>query len=85
MRKIQVTAQTVQEYEAELEKVRTLLADPAARTANFKQALQDLLAKQSGLKTDKTGLTNSKAELDALINEDPTVGKTEDSKRSCKS
>ena len=72
------TAQTVQEYEAELEKVRTLLADPAARTANFKQALQDLLAKQSGLKTDKTGLTNSKAELDALINEDPTVGKTED-------
>ena len=72
------TAQTIQEYEAELEKVRTLLADPAARTANFKQALQDLLAKQSGLKTDKTGLTNSKAELDALINEDPTVGKTED-------
>ena len=72
------TAQTVQEYEAELEKVRTLLADPAARTANFKQALQDLLAKQSGLKTDKTGLTNSKDELDALINEDPTVGKTED-------
>ena len=72
------TAQTIQEYETELEKVRTLLADPAARTANFKQALQDLLAKQSGLKTDKTGLTNSKAELDALINEDPTVGKTED-------
>ena len=72
------TSQTIQDYEAELEKVRTLLADPAARTANFKQALQDLLAKQSGLKTDKTGLTNSKAELDALINEDPTVGKTED-------
>ena len=37
-----------------------------------------MLVKQLGLKTDKTGLTNSKAELDALINEDPTAGKTED-------
>ena len=72
------TSQTIQDYEAELEKVKTLLANPAARTANFKQALEDLLAKQLGLKTDKTGLTNSKAELDALINEDPTAGKTED-------
>ena len=72
------TSQTIQDYEAELEKVRTLLANPAARTPNFKQALQDLLAKQSGLKTDKTGLTNSKAELDALVNEDPTPGKTQD-------
>ena len=72
------TSQTIQDYEAELEKVKTLLANPAARTANFKQALQDLLAKQSGLKTDKTGLTNSKAELDALVNEDPTPGKTTD-------
>ena len=72
------TSQTIQDYEAELEKVKTLLANPTARTANFKQALEDLLAKQLGLKTDKTGLTNSKAELDALINEDPTAGKTED-------
>ena len=72
------TSQTIQDYEAELEKVKTLLANPAARTANFKQALEDLLAKQLGLKTDKTGLTNSKTELDALINEDPTDGKTED-------
>ena len=72
------TSQTIQDYEAELEKVKTLLANPAARTPNFKQALQDLLAKQSGLKTDKTGLTNSKAELDALVNEDPTPGKTTD-------
>ena len=72
------TSQTIQDYEAELEKVKTLLTNPAARTANFKQALEDLLAKQLGLKTDKTGLTNSKAELDALINEDPTAGKTED-------
>ena len=30
------------------------------------------------MKTDKTGLTNSKAELDALVNEDPTPGKTTD-------
>ena len=72
------TAQTIQDYEAELEKVKLLLADPAARTANFKQALEDLLAKQLGLKTDKTGLTNSKEELDALVNEDPTPGKTQD-------
>ena len=72
------TAQTIQDYEAELEKVKLLLADPAARTANFKQALEDLLAKQLGLKTDKTGLTNSKEELDALVNEDPTSGKTQD-------
>ena len=72
------TSQTIQDYEAELEKVKTLLANPTARTANFKKALQDLLAKQLGLKTDKTGLNNSKAELDALINEDPTAGKTED-------
>ena len=72
------TSQTIQDYEAELEKVKTLLANPTARTVNFKQALKDLLVKQLGLKTDKTGLTNSKAELDALINEDPTVGKTED-------
>ena len=72
------TSQTIQDYEAELEKVKTLLANPAARTPNFKQALQDLLAKQLGLKTDKTGLTNSKAELDALVNGDPTPGKTTD-------
>ena len=72
------TSQTIQDYEAELEKVKTLLANPTARTANFKQALQDLLAKQLGLKTDKTGLTNSKAELDALVNGDPTPGKTTD-------
>ena len=76
------TAQTIQDYEAELEKVKTLLANPAARTDNFKQALQDLLAKQSGLKTDKTGLTNSKAELDALVNEDPTPGKTTDTAKT---
>ena len=76
------TSQTIQDYEAELEKVRTLLANPAARTPNFKQALQDLLAKQSGLKTDKTGLTNSKAELDALVNEDPTPGKTTDTAKA---
>ena len=76
------TSQTIQDYEAELEKVKTLLANPAARTPNFKQALQDLLAKQSGLKTDKTGLTNSKAELDALVNEDPTPGKTTDTAKA---
>ena len=76
------TSQTIQDYEAELEKVKTLLANPAARTPNFKQALQDLLAKQSGLKTDKTGLTNSKAELDTLVNEDPTPGKTTDTAKA---
>ena len=76
------TSQTIQDYEAELEKVKTLLANPTARTANFKQALQDLLAKQLGLKTDKTGLTNSKAELDALVNEDPTPGKTTDTAKA---
>ena len=76
------TSQTIQDYEAELEKVKTLLANPAARTANFKQALEDLLAKQLGLKTDKTGLTNSKAELDALVNEDPTPGKTTDTAKA---
>ena len=76
------TSQTIQDYEAELEKVKALLANPAARTPNFKQALQDLLAKQSGLKTDKTGLTNSKAELDALVNEDPTPGKTTDTAKA---
>ena len=76
------TSQTIQDYEAELEKVKTLLANPAARTPNFKQALQGLLAKQSGLKTDKTGLTNSKAELDALVNEDPTPGKTTDTAKA---
>ena len=76
------TSQTIQAYEAELEKVKALLANPAARTPNFKQALQDLLAKQSSLKTDKTGLTNSKAELDALVNEDPTPGKTTDTAKA---
>ena len=76
------TSQTIQDYEAELEKVKALLANPAARTPNFKQALQDLLAKQSGLKTDKTGLTNSKAELDALVNEDLTPGKTTDTAKA---
>ena len=76
------TSQTIQDYEAELEKVKALLANPAARTPNFKQALQDLLAKQSSLKTDKTGLTNSKAELDALVNEDPTPGKTIDTAKA---
>ena len=76
------TSQTIQDYEAELEKVKALLANPAARTPNFKQALQDLLAKQSSLKTDKTGLTNSKAELDTLVNEDPTPGKTTDTAKA---
>ena len=72
------TAQTIQDYEAELEKVKSLLADPASRTANFKQALEDLLAKQLALRVDKTGLTDSKALLDGLVNEDPTPGKTQD-------
>ena len=72
------TSQTIQDYEAELEKVKTLLANPAARTANFKQALEDVLAKQLALKVDKTGLTDSKALLDDLVNEDPTPGKTQD-------
>ena len=76
------TSQTIQDYEAELEKVKALLANPAARTPNFKQALQDLLAKQSSLKTDKTGLTNSKAELDALVNEDLTPGKITDTAKA---
>ena len=72
------TPQTIQDYETELEKVKTLLATPSARTADFKQALEEMLAKQLALKVDKTGLTDSKALLDGLVNEDPTPGKTQD-------
>ena len=72
------TPQTIQDYETELEKVKTLLATPSARTADFKQALEEMLAKQLALKVDKTGLTDSKSLLDGLVNEDPTPGKTQD-------
>ncbi|WP_173293572.1 YSIRK-type signal peptide-containing protein, partial [Streptococcus sp. k-402] len=74
------TNETKSAYLAELEKVKTLLVNPATRTPNFKQALQDLLAKQLGLKTDKTELRNAKEALNTLATAtDPTPGKTADS------
>ena len=73
------TNETKAAYLAELENIKTLVTSTdVKKTAEYKAALESILSKQLALKVDKTGLTDSKALLDGLVNEDPTPGKTQD-------
>ena len=73
------TNETKAAYLAELEKIKTLVTSTdVKKTAEYKAALESILSKQLALKVDKTGLTDSKTLLDGLVNEDPTLGKTQD-------
>ena len=73
------TNETKAAYLAELENIKTLVTSTdVKKTAEYKTALESILSKQLALKVDKTGLTDSKALLDGLVNEDPTPGKTQD-------
>ena len=73
------TNETKAAYLAELENIKTLVTSTEVKkTAEYKEALESIFSKQLALKVDKTGLTDSKALLDGLVNEDPTPGKTQD-------
>ena len=73
------TNETKTAYLAELENIKTLVTSTdVKKTAEYKAALESILSKQLALRVDKTGLTDSKALLDGLVNEDPTPGKTQD-------
>ena len=73
------TNETKAAYLAELENIKTLVTSTdVKKTVEYKEALEAILSKQLALKVDKTGLTDSKALLDGLVNEDPTPGKTQD-------
>ena len=73
------TNETKAAYVAELENIKTLVTSTdVKKTAEYKEALESILSKQLALRVDKTGLTDSKALLDGLVNEDPTPGKTQD-------
>ena len=73
------TNETKAAYLTELENIKTLVTSTdVKKTAEYKEALESILSKQLALRVDKTGLTDSKALLDGLVNEDPTPGKTQD-------
>ena len=73
------TNETKVAYLAELENIKTLVTSTdVKKTVEYREALESILSKQLALKVDKTGLTDSKALLDGLVNEDPTPGKTQD-------
>ena len=67
-------------YDAELEKVKTLVeAADLTTTDNYKTALTAVLQKQKELTVDKTALTAARGELDNLITTVSTDGKVENS------
>ena len=77
------TNDTKAAYLTELENIKTLVTSTdVKKTAEYKEALESILLKQLALKVDKTGLIDSKALLDDLVNEDPTTGKTADSTKT---
>ena len=75
-----MTADSKAAYDAELEKVKTLVeAADLTTTDNYKTALTAVLQKQKELTVDKTALTAAKGELDNLITTVSTDGKVENS------
>ncbi len=71
------TPETQAAYQAQLDAIREALTPGKyTSTKNYQELLKFALEKQEKLKVDKSALTTSKGELDQLVDDDPTPGKT---------
>ena len=71
------TPETQAAYQAQLDAIKEALKpENLTSTKKYQDLLKLALETQSGLKVDKSALTASKGELDDLVNDDPTPGKT---------
>ena len=71
------TPETQDAYQAQLDAIKEALKpENLTSTKNYQDLLKLALTTQSGLKVDKSALEASKGELDKLVDDDPTPGKT---------
>jgi len=71
------TPETQAAYQAQLDAIKEALKpENLTSTKNYQNFLKLALETQSGLKVDKSALKASKEELDKLVDDDPTPGKT---------
>ena len=71
------TPETQAAYQAQLDAIKEALTPGKyTSTRNYQELLRFALEKQEKLKVDKSALTTSKGELDQLVDDDPTPGKT---------
>ena len=70
------TPETQKAYQDKLDAIKALLDGELKSTDDYKRLVQPTLDAQEALKVDKSALTTSKGELDDLVNDDPTPGKT---------
>ena len=71
------TPETQAAYQAQLDAIKEALKpENLTSTKKYQDLLKLALETQSGLKVDKSALIASKGELDDLVNDDPTPGKT---------
>ena len=71
------TPETQAAYQAQLDAIKEALKpENLTSTKNYQDLLKLALETQSGLKVDKSALKASKGELDKLVDDDPTPGKT---------
>ena len=71
------TPETQAAYQAQLDAIKEALKpENLTSTKKYQNLLKLALETQSGLKVDKSALTASKGELDKLVDDDPTPGKT---------
>ena len=71
------TPETQAAYQAQLDAIKEALKpENLTSTKNYQNLLKLALETQSGLKVDKSALEASKGELDKLVEDDPTSGKT---------
>ena len=71
------TPETQAAYQAQLDAIKEALTPGKyTSTKNYQELLKFALEKQEKLKVDKSALTTSKGELDQLVDDDPTPGKT---------
>ena len=71
------TPETQAAYQAQLDAIKEALKpENLTSTKKYQDLLKLALETQSGLKVDKSALEASKGELDKLVDDDPTPGKT---------
>ena len=70
------TPESQKAYQDQLDAIKALLDGTLQPTDAYKKILTNTLEAQNALKVDKSALTTSKGELDDLVNDDPTSGKT---------
>ena len=70
------TPESQKAYQDKLDAIKALLDGELKSTDDYKRLVQPTLDAQEALKVDKSALTTSKGELDDLVNDDPTPGKT---------